>query len=56
MKKTIGKVLISLSKTKLFKNLVIELLAKHPKLMDCVDLATEIYKDVKEITEPTSSN
>lgn len=51
MKKFIGKLLVALGNTKLFKSFVINLLVKHPKLMDCVDAATEIYKSVKEVTE-----
>lgn len=51
MKKTIGELLIALSKTKIFRSFVIGLLIRYPKLMDCVVAATEIYKNVKDLTE-----
>lgn len=51
MKPTIGKILLALGKTRMFRSIVVELLAKNPGLMDCVDLATEIYNDVKEVTK-----
>ena len=51
MKQLIGKALIALGKTPGFKSIVIGLLVKYPGLMDYVDAATEIYKDIKDLTK-----
>lgn len=51
MRRYVGSFLIWLGKQPGFKDFVIGLLIAHPKLMDCVDAATEIYKSVKDVTD-----